>query len=143
MAEIKIKKTIVQDMITHSQEAAPIESCGYLAGKDGFITHFFPMKNVDESPEHFSFDPKEQFSVLKQARNEGITLMSVYHSHPESPARLSEEDLRLLNDPNMIYIIVSLKEKDPDVKAYKIKKDLTGSDNKETINIERVDLIYT
>ncbi|MEC9236446.1 MAG: SIS domain-containing protein, partial [Pseudomonadota bacterium] len=39
---------------------------------------------------------KEQFKVLKESRAAGLQLLSVYHSHPESPARLSLEDLRLL-----------------------------------------------
>jgi proteasome lid subunit RPN8/RPN11 len=88
---------------------------------------------VDNSPEHFSFDPKEQFAVVKEARNNGLTLMGVYHSHPESPARLSEEDLRLLNDPNMVYFIVSLLTKEGDIKAYKINKT---DESIEVISVE-------
>ena len=93
------------------------------------------MTNIDQSPEHFSFDPKEQFQVVKDARTNNLTLISVYHSHPETPARLSEEDIKLLNDPNMIYTIVSLMEKTPDVKAYQIRKP-----DDTTIEIERIKL---
>ena len=129
---MKIKRELVKAMIVHSEELNPVESCGYLAGKDNELLKFYPMTNIDNSPEHFSFDPKEQFKVMKEARNDGLRLMSVYHSHPESPARLSEEDLRLLNDPSMVYIIVSLLEKKPDVKGYKVSKQ--GED----ITVERV-----
>ena len=131
---MKIKRELVKAMIEHSEELNPVESCGYLAGKDNELLKFYPMTNIDNSPEHFSFDPKEQFKVMKEARNDGLRLMSVYHSHPESPARLSEEDLRLLNDPSMVYIIVSLLEKKPDVKGYKVSKQ--GED----ITVERVNL---
>ncbi|MBT6121287.1 M67 family metallopeptidase [bacterium] len=131
---MKIKRELVKAMIVHSEELNPVESCGYLAGKDNELLKFYPMTNIDNSPEHFSFDPKEQFKVMKEARNDGLRLMSVYHSHPESPARLSEEDLRLLNDPSMVYIIVSLLEKKPDVKGYKVSKQ--GED----ITVERVNL---
>ncbi len=120
---IRIKKNIYQLIIEHAKQEHPIESCGYLAGKDNEITRFYPMRNVDKSPDHFSFDPKEQFQSVKEARKEGVVLLSVYHSHPESPARLSEEDIRLLNDPNMIYIIVSLMDGQTDVKAYRIQKN--------------------
>ena len=120
--QIKIKKSIYDGIVEHAKTLAPIEACGYLAGKNGTITRQFAMTNVDHAQDHFTFDPKEQFKAVKDARNEGLQMLSVYHSHPESPARLSEEDVRLLNDPNMIYIIVSLADQTPDVKAYRLHK---------------------
>jgi proteasome lid subunit RPN8/RPN11 len=130
---IQIQKTILNQMLAHAKALLPIECCGYLAGDGQTITTLYDMTNVDNSPEHFSFDPKEQFAVVKEARNNGLTLMGVYHSHPESPARLSEEDLRLLNDPNMVYFIVSLLTKEGDIKAYKINKT---DESIEVISVE-------
>ncbi len=132
---MKILKAVFNEMVAHAKQLAPVESCGYLAGKDGQATRFYPMTNVDNSPEHFSFDPKEQFKVLKEARNDGLTLLSVYHSHPESPARLSEEDVRLLYDPAMVYIIVSLMGPKEDVKGYRIRKP-----DEKSVEIDRVNL---
>lgn len=118
-----ISKDIIDTVFAHAKAALPNEACGYLAGVDSKIEAFYPMTNLDDKPDHFSFDPKEQFAAVKQARNAGLKLLSVYHSHPETPARLSEEDVRLLNDPNTIYTIVSLKNPDqPDIKGYTIKK---------------------
>ncbi|MGE4170157.1 MAG: Mov34/MPN/PAD-1 family protein [Candidatus Margulisiibacteriota bacterium] len=119
---MNILNTIYDEIVAHAKAGLPNETCGYLAGQNDTITTFYPMTNVDASPEHFSFDPKEQFAAIKQARAAGLQVMAVYHSHPESPARLSEEDLRLLNDPNMVYIIVSLMNPEADVKGYKIRK---------------------
>ena len=121
-------------MADHARSLSPVESCGYLAGRDGVITTLFKMTNVDNSPEHFSFDPKAQFQVVKDARTAGLTVMGVYHSHPESPARLSEEDLRLLNDPLMVYVIVSLMTEKPDTKAFRILK------NAHNIHVESVEI---
>ena len=118
---IRMPASIKQAMIDHAKSIAPIESCGYLSGKDS-VEKFYPMTNIDQSPEHFTFDPKEQFSVLKEARKEGQSLLAVYHSHPASPARLSQEDIRLFNDPNTVYIIVSLMPGVEDVKAFKVIK---------------------
>ena len=136
--KLNIPQSIIDDMISHSQEELPNESCGYLAGKDGEIKKIFRMTNIDKSPEHFSFDPKEQFQVVKEARDQGLSLLSVYHSHPETPARLSEEDLKLLNDPNMVYIIVSMKEEKADVKGFKIHKPDSNS-----VEVSQVELIAT
>jgi len=131
----ELLKHVKDEMIEHAKALNPVESCGYLAGKDGCITVLYKMTNIDNSPEHFSFDPKEQFAVVKQARNDGLQLMGVYHSHPESPARLSAEDLRLLNDPNMVYIIVSLMNNEPTLKAFKIKKESEAEINVEALDI--------
>ena len=35
-------------------------------------------------------------------------MLAVYHSHPESPARPSEEDIRLALTPGVVYVIVSV-----------------------------------
>lgn len=135
MTTLNIPKKILDDMIEHAKSLAPIESCGYLSGVENTVTTFYKMTNVDHSPEHFSFDPKEQFAVVKEARAKGEKLLAVYHSHPESPARLSAEDIRLFNDPNSVYIIVSLKEEKPVVNGFTVKKP-TEND----IEIERVTL---
>jgi len=109
-------------MITHCRDGLPMEACGYLGGKDGEVTHCFPLTNTDAASDHFTFDPKEQFATLKQARTLGIDLMGVFHSHPETPARLSAEDIRLFNDPNMQYWIVSFHASEPEVSAFKLQK---------------------
>jgi len=109
-------------MVDDCVARAPIEACGYLGGHEGVITHCFIMTNHDQATDHFSFDPKEQFSVLKEARAAGVQLMGVYHSHPETPARLSAEDLRLFSDPHMQYWIVSLSDPIPQVGVFRIQK---------------------
>ena len=79
-----------------------------LAGIYGRIEKFYPMANTDQSGEHFMMDPREQFSVIKQIRNQRLELLAIYHSHPESPARPSAEDIRPALTPDVIYVIVSL-----------------------------------
>ena len=46
---------------------------------------------------------------------------AIYHSHPETPARPSAEDIRLGLTPDVSYVIVSLAEPDrPVLKSFKI-----------------------
>jgi len=118
---LKIKKQIIDDILNHARSDAPIEACGYLAGTKSLISQAYPLSNIDKSAEHFSFSPKEQFSTLRQARNEGIEIRGVYHSHPNSPARPSPEDIKLAFDPELIYVIVSLAAEGPGaVRAFRI-----------------------
>ncbi len=133
---LTITQSIIDSMIKHAKDHLPIESCGYLTGIENSVTTFHPMTNIDNSPEHFSFDPKEQFAVVKKARQANEKILAVYHSHPETPARLSEEDLKLFNDPDPVYIIVSLMNKMPRINGFKVIKP----DN-DTIEIFKVNII--
>jgi len=105
---IKIKGQIIDEILSHARADSPIEACGYLAGSKDLISCAYPLTNIDKSTEHFSFLPEEQFGVLRQARNEGLEIIGVYHSHPQTPARPSPEDIKLAFDQELIYIIVSL-----------------------------------
>ncbi|MDA0944813.1 MAG: M67 family metallopeptidase [bacterium] len=134
---IKIKQSVIDRMVSELRTVLPNEGCGYLAGSDGCVDTIYPLENIDHSPEHFSFRPEDQFAVLKSARTAGKHLQVVYHSHPETPPRLSEEDLRLLNDPSMVYIIVSFQTDVPGIKGYQIDK----SDNTITVHDVALEIV--
>jgi proteasome lid subunit RPN8/RPN11 len=118
---LRISQHIIDQMIEYAQNGLPEEVCGYLAGTDRDVSKHFAMTNIDHSPEHFSFDPSEQFKVLREVRKEGLAILANYHSHPETPARPSVEDIRLAFDPDISYVIVSLAGELPDVKSFIIK----------------------
>lgn len=112
-------------MIAQARQDTPNETCGYLLGISGpegdIVTENYPMENIDHSPEHFSFAPKEQFAALKYARSKGLKILANWHSHPASPSRPSQEDLRLANDPNIRYAILSLLDGEPRLNSFKIQ----------------------
>lgn len=116
-----IPQNIQSDLIAHAREGLPEEVCGYLTGTDKEVLKQYRLTNMDHSAEHFSFDPAEQFQVMREARKEGHSILAVYHSHPATPARPSEEDIRLALDPNISYIIISMAAEIPDVKSFRIK----------------------
>ncbi|GHT30205.1 Mov34/MPN/PAD-1 family protein [Bacteroidia bacterium] len=118
---ICIPQNIIDGIIAQARNELPNEACGLLVGNENEAVKQFPLTNIDHSNEHFSFDPREQFGVLKEARSLGLQIIANYHSHPESPARPSEEDIRLAFDPDIIYIILSLQEETPVIKAFSIK----------------------
>ena len=129
---MNIKASVIDELISHARAEAPIEACGYLAGNDDLVTTAFRLKNVDASPEHFSFEPAEQFAAVRRMRAEGVRLRAVYHSHPATPARPSQEDIRLANDPSLSYVIVSLAGAAPDVKSFRIHD---GQVEPETLHV--------
>lgn len=129
---LKISRQIINDIINHARLGLPEEVCGYLAGNEREITRQFKLTNVDHSNEHFSFDPAEQFHVVREARKAGLEILANYHSHPETPARPSQEDIRLAFDPNISYVIVSLAAEVPEIKSFRIQN---GEVEKEEIQI--------
>ena len=108
---LNISQPILDQIAAQAAREAPLEACGYLAGTGDTAAAVYPLSNMDKSPEHFSFDPRQQFKTIKAARAQGLTILAVYHSHPASPARLSDEDIRLSLDPDVIYLIYSIPEK--------------------------------
>ncbi len=131
---LKIYRSVLENILAHAREELPIEACGYLAGDGGIISVHHKMKNIDNSFEHFTFDVREQFSVLKKVRVRGLTLLAVYHSHPTTPARPSREDIKLAVDPCVSYVIVSLAERKEQVKAFKIRNGIVENEDLEVID---------
>lgn len=118
---MKIPRSIVTAILAQAETAAPIEACGYLAGRHGVVHRHYPMTNVDRSATHFSFDIEEQFRVMRAVREQELQMIAVYHSHPVTPARPSAEDVRLAYDPDIIHVIISLAGGGNDLQAFKIK----------------------
>ena len=127
MLKLKIPGNIFEQMVEQAKVEAPIEACGILAGKDGQVERLYKMTNVDQSSDHFMMAPEEQFKVVKDIRSDGLEMLAIYHSHPETPARPSAEDIRLALTPDVIYVIVSLQNSEPAIKGFIIEDgDVTG-----------------
>jgi proteasome lid subunit RPN8/RPN11 len=125
---VTIKKEDYEIMLKHCMEGVPEESCGLIAGhKDGnnnIIEKIYLLTNIDHSNEHFTMDPKEQLSALKDARANNLTMLGNFHSHPESPSRPSEEDKKLAYDTNAVYMILSLMEPDePILRGFHVDRE--------------------
>ncbi len=116
-----LRPEIYDAIVAQAREELPNESCGYLLGTSADdITESYRMTNADHSPEHFSFVPREQFAALNHARRNGLHIVANWHSHPSSPSRPSEEDIRLAYDPDILYFILSLAADEPVLNAFRI-----------------------
>jgi proteasome lid subunit RPN8/RPN11 len=125
-------------ILAHARVGLPDEACGLIAGtaENGVknVSKVYRLTNTDHSPEHFSIDPREQLAAVKDMRASGLQPLGNFHSHPASPARPSEEDIRLAFDPAASYLILSLAEADPVLKAFHIEN---GAVTPEEIEIIR------
>ena len=117
---MNIPQSVIEELISQAEKDAPDESCGYLLGTEDEVTENYWMENIDHSSEHFSFAPKDQFAALRYARAKGLKILANWHSHPATPSRPSQEDLRLANDPNIRYAILSLMDGEPRLNSFRI-----------------------
>lgn len=114
----------IQQMIAHAKREYPNEACGYLAAKSGVLIQAIPMRNVDASPTSYTMDPREQLTVQKRLRAEGLTHAGIYHSHVATEAYPSKRDIahaaaiqELCQVP---YLLVTLKDERPRARAFTI-----------------------
>nr|WP_132282936.1 M67 family metallopeptidase [Natranaerovirga hydrolytica] len=114
---VTISRDNYNKILQQGKNEFPIECCGLLGGIKSdeaiMIKEVYPLYNTDQSSEHFSMDPKEQFKVIKEMRKNNLELVGNYHSHPYTPSRPSEEDKKLAYDPKVIYGILSLADENP------------------------------
>ena len=134
---IILKREQFEEIVEHAEKNLPNEDCGLLAGtildEIRTVEKIYFLKNIDESPEHFSMDVNEQFETIKDIRANALKLLGNFHSHPSSPARPSEEDKRLVFDRNLSYLILSLANK-PVLKSFRY-------DREKNVSIEELKIV--
>ena len=135
MTMLQMPMPIYERVIGQAREGFPFEVCGILGGKGNIVSVIYPMTNTDASLEHFMMDPREQFSVVKALRLQELEMLAVYHSHPATPARLSDEDIRLALTPDISYVIVSLADPSaPEIRSFKISGERVDPEELQIID---------
>lgn len=113
---LQISNNDYNTIISYCKSKLPLEACGLLAGvfdgKAGCVKKVYFLTNMDESSTHFSMNPMEQLKAAKDMRIQGLKLLAVFHSHIDTEAYPSAEDVRLANDETISHMIISLKDSD-------------------------------
>ncbi|MDH3245968.1 MAG: M67 family metallopeptidase [Saprospiraceae bacterium] len=92
----------------------PNEGVGFFYGdeKDNYriIKRILPVKNVKEGDQRkrFEIDPRDYLQAEKFAEEWSLSLLGIYHSHPNHPAIPSVHDLKRAV-PYFSYIILSIE----------------------------------
>ncbi len=107
-----INKKIVETMIAQARKDHPIETCGIIAGREGSNTptRLIPMHNLARSSRFFQFDPKQQLKVWRDMDERGEQPIVIYHSHTDSQAYPSREDIELATEPQAHYVIIATNQ---------------------------------
>src|SRR5215469_8207549 len=109
LERVVITRQVRDALQTHALEARPEECCGLLAGDGEVISYVYRLHNEADRPETRYFaSPEDLFAAMKGMRQEGLEMMGIYHSHPNSPAYPSTSDVELAFYSDCVYFIVSL-----------------------------------
>lgn len=115
-------------ILGHCYDGLPDEACGMLAGRlrpnstvpDGRVDAVYRCRNADASARTYTVDSRDLIRALRDAEAQGLELVGVYHSHTHTDAWPSPTDIRQAADPSWLYVIVSLKDGDPVLRAFRI-----------------------
>lgn len=136
MSIIRIHCDLYNELVEYAKEHLPEEACGLIAGDiDGdekIIKKVYFLENIDNAEDHFSMNPQEQLSAVKDMRANGYKALGNWHSHPSSPSRPSVEDIRLAYDRKASYLILSFMTNAPVINSFHIEN---GEYEKEDLRI--------
>lgn len=112
-------------MTQDAESGYPYEVCGVMIGEGDTVTHFRKCTNLiaDDGSEtafketgninserlkdRFELDPRSYIEADSWARENGLEILGIYHSHPDHPSVPSETD-RQVASPGWAYIIFSV-----------------------------------
>ncbi len=107
-----IPSRLIDQIHAHVEKAYPEEGAGFLIGEDGQIKEIVALSNSREDGERhnrFLFTPEDYMKAELKADNLGLSLVGVFHSHPDCPNVPSEYD-REWAQPFFSYIITRVDE---------------------------------
>ncbi len=122
---IRIRASILSEMLQHARRESRQECCGLLAGNDGVITAIFPAANALASATVYEIAPSQLFQLFRTVREEGLSHLGQYHSHLSSDNAPSPSDVEQAGYPEQVYFIVSPRDDAPRaVRAFLIRNGL-------------------
>jgi proteasome lid subunit RPN8/RPN11 len=131
----RIPRALIDEMVAHAREDLPNEACGMVHAKDGVPIAVHRVTNTTQSPYRYEMDGLEVAKLERRRDEDGEELFAIYHSHVASEARPSMTDIRMaffppgeIEDglfmyPDAYYILVSLAEEPPRVRAWRIVRE--------------------
>jgi proteasome lid subunit RPN8/RPN11 len=117
MEALRVSNEHLEQMLAQARADAPLETCGLLAGRDGRVTRVLPVPNVLHSPVAYRMDNQDLADAMAACDFEP---MGIYHSHPAGPPAPSPTDVAESFYPDSIYVIISLAQEPPSVRAFRI-----------------------
>lgn len=131
---IKISTEILDGIGKHVEEAYPEEGAGFLIGAAGEVKEILPLPNAREDEarrNRFLFTPEDYLAAELKTESLGLSLIGVFHSHPDCPNVPSEYD-REWAQPFFSYIITRVDAgKSVSHRSWKLAEDRSRYEEEE------------
>jgi proteasome lid subunit RPN8/RPN11 len=104
---LAVSNDLIEQIKKHIENAYPEEGAGFLIGVDGEVKQIISLPNAREDEarhNRFLITPEEYLKAELTADRLGLSLIGVFHSHPDCPNIPSEYD-REWAQPFFSYII--------------------------------------
>ncbi|MDO9302847.1 MAG: M67 family metallopeptidase, partial [Anaerolineales bacterium] len=109
---LAVSNDLIEQINKHVEEAYPEEGAGFLIGVEGEVKQILSLPNAREDEarhNRFLITPEEYLKAELAADRLGLSLIGVFHSHPDCPNIPSEYD-REWAQPFFSYIITRVDE---------------------------------
>ena len=131
---LAISKELLDQIHAHGEEAYPEEGAGFLIGDNNQVENILPLLNAREDEarhNRFLITPEDYLKAELTADKLGLSLIGVFHSHPDHPNRPSEFD-REWAQPFFSYIITSVQSgKAMESRSWRLTEDRTKFETEE------------
>lgn len=125
---LRLTEAQYRTIIGHSYDGLPNEACGLLIGPTvngattGLVSEARPCRNEDASALTYRIDGRDQIAVMRAAEARGEEIIGNWHSHTHTDAYPSPTDVaQAAWYPEWVYVLVSLREGDPVLRAFRIR----------------------
>lgn len=128
---MRIARELLDEIIAHAQAEAPNECCGMVASRDGQAVKVYRAANEAVSPKLSYFIGLSGQWIYDEIYGAGLDLGAFYHSHTRTDPDPSQTDVNLASPfyPDSLYVIVGLKNDEPEVRAFSIRDgQVTGAE---------------
>ena len=111
---LRISDDTLGQIRAHAEQAYPEEGAGFLLGEDGAerrVNRILPLANAREGSarlRRYLITPQEYLTAENEAERAGLTLIGVFHSHPDHPGQPSDFD-REWAQPFFSYMITAVR----------------------------------
>jgi len=116
-ATLTIPRLLYAEMLAHVLSRPTLEMCGLLSGRDGVVDRVWPVPNGLRSPVAYRMDGPEFADAMIGCEFEPL---GIFHSHPAGPPVPSPTDIAEAAYPDSIYVVISLQNSLPSIRAFTI-----------------------
>ena len=131
---LTLSNQLIEKINAHVEEAYPEEGAGFLIGDDGEVKEILAISNAREDEarhNRFLITPEDYLKAELKADSLGLSLIGVFHSHPDCPNVPSEYD-REWAQPFFSYIITRVDNgKVNNHRSWRLVEDRTKYEEEE------------